>query len=194
MRLRVIRQQTFCVMWKACDFVWYVNRHSVWCGKHATSCDTSTDILRDMENLLNCVWCGQLTAPCEPSTDIVCGVENLLSPCDLSTDILCDVENLLTKIRYGNIILISSCTVENLPCKTYSLNTFPQYDLIFLFTTFYFLPFPLLLLIILIYSSIIILLFLIFLKRKQKINNNIKRWIFKPLRKRGVKAKKWVKS
>ena len=38
------------------------------------------------------------------------------------------VENLLT----------SSCTVENLPWKTYSHNTFPQYDLIFLFTTFYF--------------------------------------------------------
>ena len=30
---RVIRQQTLCVMWKACDSVWFINRHSVWCGK-----------------------------------------------------------------------------------------------------------------------------------------------------------------
>ena len=49
--------------------------------------------------------------------------------CDLSTDYLCDVENLFTKYVSETWHLH-----HRLPCKTYSLNTFPQYDLIFLFT------------------------------------------------------------
>ena len=59
-----------------------VNQLSAWCGKHATLCDPSTDILCGVENMRLCVnqlsvWCGKHATLCDTSTDILCDVENM---------------------------------------------------------------------------------------------------------------------
>ena len=116
------RQQTFCVMWKTCDSVVFVNRHFVWCGKHATSCDTSTDILCGVENMRLCVIRQQTFCVMWKSYWTVYGVENLLHRLYRG--------KLTDKIRFENMILISSwlmyrgklthIIVINVPRKTYS--------------------------------------------------------------------------
>ena len=107
MRLRVIRQQTFCMMWKTCDFVWYVNRHFVWCGKHATSCEPSFCVMWktfDFAWSVNrlSVWCGKLSITV--CTNYLCGVESLR----------------LRGFRQQTF---------NVSWKTYSQNTFRKHDI-----------------------------------------------------------------
>ena len=116
-------EPTICVMWKTCDSVWSVNRHSVWCGKHATLCYPSSDIVCGVETLLNCVWCGKHATLCDPSTDIWdsvwCGKHATLR------DPLTDIWDFVWCGKLTHIIVYHvpwktyshhrvSCTVENL--------------------------------------------------------------------------------
>ena len=94
-------ESTICVVWKACDFVWYVNRHSVWCGKHATLWFSSTDILCGVESMRLCGFYQQTFCVVWKACDFVWYVNRHSVYCG----------KLIHKIRFGNMTLTSSFTM-----------------------------------------------------------------------------------